>query len=468
MFADEPPLPERWEKLIDQVGRAAVHRIGNSAYPRHPIGRFEGIGLRGIGGFGIVFEVYDPKLDRNVALKLVQSPNPSAGPRVLEEARALAKISHPNVITVLETGECGEDLFFTMAYVEGGLTAEDFCLRKPHPSWQAIVDVYLAAGAGLAAAHAAGVVHGDFKPVNILLDPEAKWPRVADFGLAQIRLADAPTDAREDTCRRGGTVPYMAPELLRGQAADARSDQWAFCVALWQSVEGVLPFVGVNSRDMLDAIEHEPPRFTGEHAPESLREVLRLGLSIDPRDRHVDMDALLQALARVREAEDVAVIETPSPAPTPPPPPPRKPGWRMVAAGMLAAGITFVAMRGGRERPVLEATAGVGECAIAAGESISPQLREAVLGVCRTIRAGEFERAAGEWDEHYRHGDIAIADATLIIARTYVEVAEWVQYSDSDAARRAVENAEEWARMLDDEHPGRGAVEARIERVRSD
>ena len=112
--ADEPELPERWDVLDKQVGLASLRRVGNPAHPRHMIGRFEGIGLRGIGGCGVVFEVHDPDLDRNVALKLVQSLGPLARKRVLAEARALAKISHPNVITVLETGQYGDDMFFTM------------------------------------------------------------------------------------------------------------------------------------------------------------------------------------------------------------------------------------------------------------------------------------------------------------------------------------------------------------------
>ena len=313
-FPDEPEFPPRWEALDDQVSLASMLKIGNPAYPRHTIGRFEAIGLRGFGGCGVVYEVYDPLFERNVALKLVQSPGPEAGrrmgERVLAEARALAKISHPNVITVLEIGEYDRDMFFTMEYVNGK-TAAHFCRRKPYPTWQEIVDIYLLAGAGLAAAHKAGVIHGDFKPTNILLDRDAKWPRVADFGLAKVRIENAPEDQRDEYLRRGGTMPYMAPEVLRGKEPDARSDLFSFCVALWQSVERVLPFIGVDTQDMLDEIADADPWFTGKYAPELLRDVLRVGLSADPNDRYPDMDALLQAIDEVRrtlgdmDADDV-------------------------------------------------------------------------------------------------------------------------------------------------------------------
>src|SRR5690606_17524999 len=142
---------------------------------------------------------------------------------------------------------------------------------KPYPTWREIVRIYLLAGAGLAAAHKAGVVHGDFKPNNILLDRDAKWPRVADFGLATLRIQNAPEHQRDEYRRRGGTLPYMAPEVLRGKQPDARSDLFSFCVALWQSLERVLPFVGVDTQDMLDAIAHAEPYFTGDYAPELLR-----------------------------------------------------------------------------------------------------------------------------------------------------------------------------------------------------
>lgn len=295
---DVPELPEHWVELEYQVSLASTLKIGNPNYPRHKIGRFEAIILRGFGGFGVVFKVYDPELERDVALKLVRPMGRNARERVLKEARALAKVSHPNVITVLETGQYGDDLFFTMELTDGD-TAADFCCRRPRPTWQEIVDLYREAGAGLAAAHRAGVVHGDFKPSNILINRDGTWPRVADFGLAKIRIQNAPEAERDEYCRRGGTLPYMAPEVLRGNQADARSDQFSFCVALWQSLERVLPFLG-DTQDMLEQIDAADPWFTGEYAPEALRDVLRVGLSADPNDRYPDMDALVQAIRDAR------------------------------------------------------------------------------------------------------------------------------------------------------------------------
>jgi hypothetical protein len=475
----DPDLPPRWNRLRYLICRKATLHILNPERERHKIGRFEGLKLRGKGGFGIVFLCYDPDLDRNVAIKICAAPKPDAGTRVLEEARMLAKVSHPNVITVLETGEYQGDLFYVMEYVHG-FTALDYALCKPIPTWQEIVDVYLAAGAGLAAAHAAGVVHGDFKPSNILVDKEVKWPRVADFGLARMRIESAPEHEREQLCVRAGTLPYMSPELLRNGQADTSSDMWAFCVSLWESIERTLPFVGANTKEMLDAIDHNEPRFVGDRVPRPLRDVLRTGLSKDPSDRYPDMDALLLAIeAAVRqpvaELEPTALRLT-----TTPPPPPAKnkgPGWGPFTL-VTALAVGFAVMALNARQQVLEVVAPTGP-APAVGETASRcALEEDEIGwdlhpvanpVCELIGLGEIQGAASVWEYHHTRreadgGDLdALAQDTLIVARTFLEQAKKFEADgDHERSKAARREARIWApkaaSVLGKEHPGVQAI----------
>ena len=136
-YDDDDPgwdLPERWLRLAKDVALATAHRASaEPTYPHHKIGRFDAIHLRGEGGFAVVFEGFDPDLERSVALKLCEARG-----KMHEEARLLAKISHPNVVTVHEVGRWGDDVFFVMEYIAGGTTAHDFAQRKPPPSWREI------------------------------------------------------------------------------------------------------------------------------------------------------------------------------------------------------------------------------------------------------------------------------------------------------------------------------------------
>ncbi|KIG14293.1 serine/threonine protein kinase [Enhygromyxa salina] len=206
-----------------------------------------------------------------------------------------------------EPGRHGDDVFFVMEYVNG-VNAHHFAQQDPAPSWEQLVDVYRGAGRGLAAAHDAGIVHGDFKPSNVLLD-EHRWPRVADFGLAQVMIDNAPDDEQEQLRHRAGTLPYMAPEVLRGQAGDTRADQWSFCVSLWESLDDALPFIGWSTAELLDDIERDQPVAMNPDVPEAVRAVLRIGLAQDPDDRYPSMYALVEALDRLRQPSGV---DTPS------------------------------------------------------------------------------------------------------------------------------------------------------------
>jgi serine/threonine protein kinase len=216
-----PPLPSRWKELFKTVLEERMANIADPDNPLVKIGRFEAIRSQGYGGYGLVFEVRDPELDRHVALKLCMTSGPKAAAALIREAQLLAKLSHPNVITVYETGRHGDDVFFVMEFIKGKKNSGNELIWM-QPCWQDAVRIYAAAGSGLAAAHDANIIHGDIKPGNILIDERCERPRVADFGLARVILDHAPDNERDELEFRMGTKSYMAPEVLRGQCRAPR------------------------------------------------------------------------------------------------------------------------------------------------------------------------------------------------------------------------------------------------------
>lgn len=287
---------------------ASLHSSLFGQAPKVRLGRFE-LGARlGAGAMGVVFEAHDPELDRKVALKVLRSSDlqDSRVERFKVEARALAKLRHPNVVTVYEVGSDGDESFIVMDLLQGGTLRA--WLKESRP-WREVVRMFLAAGEGLRAAHAAGLVHRDFKPDNVLI--EAGQPRVVDFGLAAAADDPHETTLREladssvvvDRCTRTGafvgTPAYMAPEQYRGQATPA-ADQYAFCVALFEALDGRRPYASAESDGLAGLLAPRPPLPTTVPAgvPRWLRRVLARGLAEDPADRWPSMDALLNALRR--------------------------------------------------------------------------------------------------------------------------------------------------------------------------
>ncbi|MCA9694356.1 MAG: serine/threonine protein kinase, partial [Myxococcales bacterium] len=210
------------------------------------VARYRIVAPIGRGGFGVVYRAHDPQLDRDIALKLLRTDqsDAEARARLLREARAAARIRHPNVVAIHDADEVDGRVYIAMELIDGhSLRA---WLRAEERDWREVVDVFLAAGEGLRAAHDAGIVHRDFKPDNVLIERSGRV-RVLDFGLARASLQDdaAPTKAMSarteaqdltiSTVTRSGmligTPAYMAPEQCRGQVADARIDQFSFCVA---------------------------------------------------------------------------------------------------------------------------------------------------------------------------------------------------------------------------------------------
>jgi hypothetical protein len=255
------------------------------------LGRYVLLDPVGRGGMGVVYAAFDPELDRKVAIKLlrpgvVEGGLAAARAQLLSEAQAVAQLSHPNLVTVYDVGTFGGEVFFAMEYVKGETLRR--AQRPGLAGLQHTLGLYVAAGEGLAAAHRAGIVHGDFKPENVLVGEDGRV-RVTDFGLARA--------AQEQSIRMAGTPVYMAPEQWRGHPADVRSDQYGFCLALLEAVEGRRP------TEVEDASPARPPRpvdFRSRHLPPRLAPVLARGLTPEPAQRWPSMEALLSALRDAR------------------------------------------------------------------------------------------------------------------------------------------------------------------------
>jgi eukaryotic-like serine/threonine-protein kinase len=282
-------------------------------------GRYVILELVGRGGMGEVYAAYDPQLDRKVALKLLRRASDDSTPlatgreRLLREAKAIARLSHPNVVVVHDAGEIGDRVFLAMEFIDGATLAE--WLHAQPRSVDEIRDAFAAAGAGLAAAHHAGLVHRDFKPQNVMVGRDGAI-RVMDFGLASDTGRDtgdaggeavvgatdeAPSDSTVALTRTGmllGTPLYMSPEQLLGQGTDARTDQFSFCVALYHALYGERPFASESLKVLLEAViagrVREPPKKA--RVPAYLRKLLLRGLAREPTNRFPSMSALLEAL----------------------------------------------------------------------------------------------------------------------------------------------------------------------------
>ncbi|MEM9460261.1 MAG: serine/threonine-protein kinase [Myxococcota bacterium] len=261
----------------DHVDEAAVIGKGRT------LGRYAISRTIGHGAMGTVFEAYDQALDRSVALKLLRSGTTQGhAQRLRREAQALAKLSHPNVVHVYEVGQARDQWFIAMELVPGQTLRR---WQQGTHGWRECVRVYGQAAQGLGAAHAAGLVHRDFKPDNCIIDEHGRV-RVLDFGLVRdVALRSDPPASFEGSSSEVpsadgegppmlltqtgmvlGTAAYMPPEQLDGRRADARSDQFSFCVSLYEALYGQRPFVGSSLDELTHAITRAevrpPPRGT--------------------------------------------------------------------------------------------------------------------------------------------------------------------------------------------------------------
>ena len=292
------------------VGRPFVGQL----QPGARVGRYQILGALGRGGMGEVYAAYHPELDRRIALKVVQGFDGGSGQRrsrLLREARAIARLSHPNVVTVHDAGTFGDRVFIAMELIDGQ-TIEQW-LRAARRTWQAILEVFLAAGRGLAAAHAAGVVHRDFKPQNVMIAKDG-IVRVMDFGLARLAAEDPTEERGREAGENDPTVPidlitktgafigtpaYMSPEQFRREATDARSDQFSFCIALHEALFGTRPAAeSAEAGSPTTDIDARSPRRAS--APGWLRQIVLRGAAPNRERRYPSMHTLLTALERAR------------------------------------------------------------------------------------------------------------------------------------------------------------------------
>ncbi len=281
------------------------------------IGRFRVLDRLGGGGMGVVLAAWDPELERRVAIKLLRPDllgrSGTVGQaRLQREAQAIARINHPNVIAVHEVGSFDDQVFVAMEFVEGA-TLGTWLGEQSRP-WREVLAAFLAAGDGIAAAHHAGVVHRDFKPDNVLVGRDGRV-RVVDFGLARasgetlvdpapsIPEGELPETIQTPLTRTGalmGTPAYMSPEQWLGRAADERSDQFSFAVALFEALYGQRPFVASTVQALagavLDGRVSAPADPRG--VPRFVELALRRALARDPAARFAHMDDLLAALRR--------------------------------------------------------------------------------------------------------------------------------------------------------------------------
>ncbi len=294
---------ERTESLPDEQAGSPGEGLmagsgidGLSVRPGACLGRYTIRARIGRGGMGEVFTAHDPELNRIVALKMlrpdVAGESLKARTRFQREAQAMARLSHPNVVAVYDVGSIGERVYVAMEMVEGP-TLQAWLSDRAR-GWREVLDVFLQAGRGLEAAHAAGLVHRDFKPSNVIVGDRV---RVADFGLARAasdaEAVGTPAGALDSVVTQTGAVlgtpAYMAPEQSAGGAPSAQSDQYSFAVALHEALTGARP----------GQVSGEATRSVWNRAPARIRRVVQKALSVNPSDRYPTMSDLLRDLSRV-------------------------------------------------------------------------------------------------------------------------------------------------------------------------
>jgi eukaryotic-like serine/threonine-protein kinase len=342
------------DEVVDHLARSvAKARIASALFARDrriAIGRYQLLERVGAGGMGVVWGAWDPELERRVAIKLVKPTVHAARERIVREGQALAKLSHPNIVQIFDVGMIDDQVYLVMEWVRG-VTLRRF--GEVERTRRELLEVYHQAGAGLAAAHRAGVIHRDFKPDNAIYGEDGRV-RVLDFGLAQ----GADRDREAGTTAPAGTPRYMAPEQASGDTLTTAVDQYAFCVSLREAL--------TSER------AHRPPRW--------LTAIIERGTSDAPALRFLAMGDLLAALSR----DPVKV-------------------WRRrgltAAALMIASGAFLV----GRAQ---SGVSGPARCVGAQAEIVrswDPSARAAMIEHLRGLGpfgANEGERLAGELDAY--------------------------------------------------------------------
>ncbi|HTE49659.1 MAG TPA: serine/threonine-protein kinase [Kofleriaceae bacterium] len=386
--------------------------------PGDQVGRYVVVDRLGAGGMGQVHVARDPDLDRRVALKLVRDgkgePGASAAQaRLLREAQAMARLAHPNVVAIHDVGTLGDRVFLAMELVDGVTLGEWLTAAPREPA--AIIAVFVQAGRGLDAAHAAGIVHRDFKPANVLCGDDGRV-RVTDFGLARAPrdpapspdLSLSPTALAAPATETGavlGTPLYMAPEQHLGDAIDARTDQFAFCVALYEALHRQRPFRGATADELaLEVLAgHLVPPPASSRVPDRVSRAIARGLAVDPADRHPSMDALLDQLT----------------------PAPRRARW-IAAAALATAGLVAAALALGRAAPPAPSCDGGAAFAARAWDAARRGAMRSAFAASGSPRAGAIATEAAALLDR-RAGELArVHDASCRASRVTGEQSDEV------------------------------------------
>jgi len=305
-FGGKAPLSERFRRA--QLRAQMFGDPGETL----SIGRYKVLARIGSGAMGTVYRAQDPSLDREVAVKVLHRSDELHSARMTIEAKALAKLSHPNVVTVHEVGTEDGQLFVAMEFVQG----RTLQAWLEDPSGPSLIEVFAQAAQGLQAAHDAGIVHRDFKPENVIVGDDGRV-RVLDFGMArspgapllqEVEGAAESLQVLEPAITRtgvlAGTPSYMAPEQFEGSRVDGRADQFAFCIALHEAIWGVRPFAGETMSELAASVlsgratlfEQEPRATLPRHELDAAQAVIERGLAHDPQQRFSSMHALSDRL----------------------------------------------------------------------------------------------------------------------------------------------------------------------------